>query len=251
MGWEDWSNQTFPTSFKDDCETVTDEYLDWTYYIINASAATLSGDGVLLGSEFNLTQAPSNFFYGYQVGASSNNVNQNYGNGGWFTAEGTLVDSDFGLNEELDNISGDFAFDADCCPQYTIERTWTATDCSGNSTSFTQTISFEDLEDEIEVPNTQIDSSDLLSNTGLTTKVYPNPVVGNANFEFKSYINDKVEVEVYTVTGTKIATIYSGDVEAEITYTCELKTAELKNGLYIFKVAGRDTFSIEKFVVKK
>lgn len=35
-------------------------------------------------------------------------------------------------------VSG--AGDFDCCPEYQIERTWTAVDCAGNTTTFTQTI---------------------------------------------------------------------------------------------------------------
>ena len=137
LDWESWSNQGFPTDFKDDCGISGDNHLDWTYYVM-AAGASLTGWGDLEGSTLDLAHAPSNLFYGYQVGTGANNVNLNYGGGGWFTYSGNL-------NGQSVEGSGDFAFDHDCCPRYEIERTWTATDCAGNSTSFAQLISFAPL----------------------------------------------------------------------------------------------------------
>jgi hypothetical protein len=90
----------------------------------------------------SLEHAPTNLFYGFQVGVGANNVNLNYGMGGWFLYEGNF-------NGQNVSGSGDFAFDFDCCPQYQIDRIWTATDCSGNMTSFTQTIVFADLGEDL------------------------------------------------------------------------------------------------------
>jgi hypothetical protein len=137
LDWESWSSQDFPTDFKDDCGISGDNHLDWTYYVM-AAGASLTGWGDLEGSTLGLAHAPSNLYYGYQVGTGANNVNLNYGGGGWFTYSGNL-------NGQSVAGSGDFAFDHDCCPRYQIARTWTATDCAGNSSSFTQLISFAEL----------------------------------------------------------------------------------------------------------
>ena len=137
LDWAAWSNQAFPTLFKDDCGITGDLHLDWFYYIMS-NGATLTGWGDYVGSSLNLVHAPVNNFYGFQLGEGANNVNLNYGIGGWFLYDGTF-------NGQSVEGSGDFAFDLDCCPQYQIERTWTATDCSGNTTSYTQTIVFTDL----------------------------------------------------------------------------------------------------------
>ncbi|MFK7757188.1 MAG: T9SS type A sorting domain-containing protein [Flavobacteriales bacterium] len=255
LNWNDWSNQTFPTSFKDDCGIITDEYLDYTYYVMTEGSATLTGSGDLAGSFFNLSHAPINYFYGYQVGVAANNVNGEYGNGGWFTGEGILVDAATQTSVELEGFQGDFAFGADCCPQYSIERTWTATDCSGNTTSYTQTITFDDLgsEEELEeddVPNTPGTQGSAIAESNFS-KVFPNPVNNIANFQYKSTTNDRVYIAVFDINGSVVAELFSGDIVAERLYTMELDASNLTAGIYIYRVAGAEGITTEKFVVTK
>ncbi len=142
MDWTSWSNQEWPTSYKDDFNVAEEHYQDWMYYIIN-SASSMTGWGDFAGSYLEITHAPSNLYYGYQVGQAANNVNEAYGSGGWFTYDGIFVDSSQQLEVEADG-AGDFAFDHDCCPQYEVVWTWTATDCAGNSVSHSSTVSFGD-----------------------------------------------------------------------------------------------------------
>ena len=144
MNWDEWSNQAFPTSYKDDWGEAGLNYLDWLYYLMDNNNATLTGWGDFESSFFTLEHAPSNSYYGYQVGLGANNVNTNFGSGGWFSFEGQLMDSSTEYNE-FHSESGDFAFDHDCCLQYEIIWTWTATDCAGNSASHTMNTSFENL----------------------------------------------------------------------------------------------------------
>jgi hypothetical protein len=144
MNWDEWSNQAFPTSYKDDWNEAGLNYLDWIYYLMDNNNATLTGWGDFEDSFFTLEHAPSGQFYGYQLGVAANNVNTNFGSGGWFSFEGQLVDSSTGY-DEFHVESGDFAFDHDCCLQYEIIWTWTATDCAGNTVSHTMNTSFENL----------------------------------------------------------------------------------------------------------
>ncbi len=257
MDWADWSNQLFPTSYKDDCDTAEEsgEYENWTYYIMQAGNASLTGAGDLLGSLFQLSHAPANSYYAYQVGNGANNVNGNYGNGGWFNGTGLLVDAATQSEVELNGFQGDFAFDADCCPQYSIERTWTATDCAGNSVSHTQTITFADLGEEeeptIEEADATVNKGDILSTEANYSKVYPNPTNGKANFEFSSITNDKVSMNVLNINGTVVARLFAGDVQAEMIYNLDLDASELPAGLYIFQVTGENSITTEKFIVTK
>lgn len=134
LDWDAWSNQLFPTSYLDDCDISNGEHENWLYYLI-AQGASAQGWGVYDGLELQLNHAPQNLFYGAQVGNAANGKNTNYGAAAWFTFTGTDGD-------EAITGSGDFFFDIACCDRSPVQRTWTAVDCLGNHTSFTQTIYF-------------------------------------------------------------------------------------------------------------
>jgi hypothetical protein len=145
MDWDSWSNQEWPTSYKDDFNLVGVNYLDWMYYLIT-NASNMTGTGDFIGSYLNITHAPSGLYYGYQVGNASNNVNEEYGSGGWFTYDGNFIDASQQLNVDASG-AGDLAFDHDCCPQYEVVWTWTATDCAGNQVSHSSTVTFGENQD--------------------------------------------------------------------------------------------------------
>lgn len=145
MDWDSWSNQDWATSYKDDFNVAGSSYEDWMYYIIT-NASNMTGTGDFAGSYLDITHAPSSLYYGYQVGEASNNVNVEYGSGGWFSYDGNFVDASQQIDVEA-NGAGDFAFDHDCCPQYEVVWTWTATDCAGNSVSHSSTISFGEIDE--------------------------------------------------------------------------------------------------------
>ncbi len=213
MDWADWSNQLFPTSYKDDCDTAEEsgEYENWTYYIMQAGNASLTGAGDLSGSLFDLSHAPANSYYAYQVGNGANNVNGNYGNGGWFNGTGLLVDAATQSEVELNGFQGDFAFDADCCPQYSIERTWTATDCAGNSVSHTQTITFADLGEEEEPTIEEADATfDSLDGGLFIGNIFPNPVSDRAQINYAVAKTSNVTLDVLNMNGGLVQTIFSG-----------------------------------------
>lgn len=134
LNWEEWSNQLFPTSYHDDCDISNGEHENWLYYLI-AQGATANGWGVYDGVQLELSHAPSNLYFGAQIGDAANGKNTNYGSAAWFTFTGTV-------NGETVEGSGDFFFDISCCDREPVQRTWTATDCLGNETTFTQTIYF-------------------------------------------------------------------------------------------------------------
>ena len=60
VDWDTWSNQPFPTDYKDDWGVADPHYLDWTYYLMSASTSTLTGWGDYTGSMPDLEPAPDN-----------------------------------------------------------------------------------------------------------------------------------------------------------------------------------------------
>ena len=145
VDWNTWSTMEWPTSYKNDAGLAGDNFEDWYYYLVNDSS-TLTGWGDYTGSFLNLSHAPANQYFGYQVGIAANNVGPNDGNGGWMHYSGTFIDASQGISTTIFG-DGDLAFDNgddtgtpnDACSEL-ITRTWTATDCSGNTTTHVQVI---------------------------------------------------------------------------------------------------------------
>ncbi len=118
MNWEEWSTQSFPTSYRDDTETVIDEYLAWKYYIV--SCGTLNGWGNWEGSHLNLAHAPENNFYGFELGMNSNGWNSGFGAKVWLTATGQVYNTETSTIESvLAQLS--LHMDIDECMETVIE----------------------------------------------------------------------------------------------------------------------------------
>lgn len=133
--WTDWSDQAWPTSFLADFD-VNNHYLNWNYYVMTAPS-NMTGHGKFEGSQMTLTHAPSNYFYGIQMGYGANTASLTYGLGGWFYFEGDFyVDGVL----ESENGSGGFSFDVAVCQTvaHTIEIQ--TTDNCGNQGNYTQTL---------------------------------------------------------------------------------------------------------------
>jgi hypothetical protein len=252
MDWTSWSSQPFPTNFKDDNGFADNDplYEDWTYYIMNGDNASLTGTGGYAGSFINLTHAPSNLYYAFQEGIGANNRSEAYGIGGWFYYDGVLIE---GQTEQEAEGAGDFAFELDCCPQYEIVRTWTATDCSGNTTSVSQNISFDSEVDD--VPGKDIDNleSALQSasegQSGMTT--YPNPATEKSTVTFNLNEDDRALLEVYNLAGTKVAEIFKGQVEGGEDYKVEMDVRGLPTGIYIYRLTTGKEVLTKRLIITK
>jgi hypothetical protein len=248
MDWSEWSTQSFPTGYKDDCNLSGNNHFDWTYYIMQAGA-TLTGWGADAGSTLNLAHAPSSHFYGYQVGVAANNVNVEYGSGGWFTYSGIYEQSSI-------SGSGDFAFDHDCCPQYSIERTWCAVDCSGNETCYTQVISFDDLGNTPPVVgggNAQ-ESNDGTSKGEVSLSklnVYPNPAIEKAFFEFSVANSGMAKLEVFNMSGQLVAVLFNAEASSDNNYRVEMNVSELPVGVYLYQLTTNDAVSVDRLIITK
>ena len=248
MDWNDWSNQLFPTGYKDECgyATVSEEYENWMYYLFTSGSSDLTGYGAYTGSSLALTHAPENLYFGYQVGIGANNVNQNYGNGGWFIANGSLVVD----GQEISNgsLQGDFAFDGDCCPQYEVERTWYAVDCSGNTSDvYTQNISFELLEEEVFVDPAEFDSN---GGTISISNIVPNPATSQAAFSFEVAEDMSIHIDVIDMNGNKVQSIFNGSVSKETKYLKELQISSLTSGVYVVRISSKNDMNFVKLIVQ-
>ena len=253
MDWATWSSQGIPTSFKADCGANGANFASWTYFLLQAGpGAELTGYGAYEGSLINLVHAPANNYFGFQLGDGANNYNSaENGFGGWFSYSGV-----FRANQNLDLSSvsgaGDFAFELDCCPDYTIERQWTAIDCSGNAVTCTQTISFDGSASTGNGDNTTI-ASEGLESSKLTSEmaVSPNPANNNAVFTFKAAYAAKTSLEVLDMTGKKVADLFMGTVEAGASYNVNFNVSDLATGVYTYRLINGTDVKIDRLIINK
>jgi hypothetical protein len=244
MDWNAWTSQAFPTSFKADCGAEGANHEAWTYFLLQAGeGAELTGFGSYTGSTMNLVHAPANNYFGFQLGDGANNYNgADNGFGGWFSYSGLF------MNETVSG-AGDFAFELDCCPDYEIVRQWTATDCSGNTTSCTQHITFEGST-PVQMPTVPALSNNEEKGTS-NVSVSPNPANEKTMFTFTAKTAAKTTLEVFDMTGSKVADVFMGIVESNTEYKVDYNVNGLATGVYTYRLTNGSESEIGRLIISK
>jgi hypothetical protein len=255
--WTTWSTGLGQmASFKADCINIGNDYEQWLYFLLSAEeGAELVGFGDYAGSSLNLTHAPSNNYYGFQYGDGANNFNAAFGFGGWFNYNGIFQSSATSAPAQQFG-AGDFALDLDCCPDYWIVRQWTATDCSGNSSTCSQIISYPGSTPVVE--NTGSDFTEQFATAkedgrvgASEVAVSPNPARDIAQFSFKTINNAPTTLEIFDMSGRKVADVYSGTVEAGSAYQVSFDTEALATGIYMYRFTNGSDVQIKRLIINK
>ncbi|MFM7815216.1 MAG: T9SS type A sorting domain-containing protein [Flavobacteriales bacterium] len=146
---------------------------------------------------------------------------------------------------------GDLAFELDCCPDYSIVRQWTASDCSGNVSTCSQTITFGAADGNAG----QATQNDGLINEGQRevseVTVMPNPASDKASFNFKPVNSAKTTLEIFDMTGSKVADIFVGQVEAGMTYRVEFDVQSLATGVYTYRLTNGGDVQVSRLIIGK
>ncbi|MEZ4798253.1 MAG: hypothetical protein R2809_00455 [Flavobacteriales bacterium] len=220
--WTEWS--ALGRSYKDDLNIDNGHHVDWTYYELQTSSYAV-GQGDLEGSTINLTHMPSTYYYGFQVGERANNRNTDYGMSGWFYYNGTV-------NGNAVSGQGDFFATNDCCEAQDIIREWTAIDCAGNVSTYTQTIQVQSApaaplmafvaqreEPTISVNNT----GDMFFRVSYTV-----PEDGN------------ISIDLYNSNGQMISKVFEGSAVGDQQYTIQYKVPSVENAMYFFRLQTKE-----------
>ncbi len=68
---------------------------------------------------------------------------------------------------------------------------------------------------------------------------YPNPFSSKTTIEFMSpEYSGMTSVEVYSMSGSKIASLYNGTIEAGSNYSVEFNAEDIPDGIYIYRIAN-------------
>jgi hypothetical protein len=87
---------------------------------------------------------------------------------------------------------------------------------------------------------------------GITMNAYPNPFNMMASIEFKlDGFDSNVTLDVFTLTGEKVATLYNGHANADETYKVELDGSVLPAGIYVYQLNTGDRVYNDKLVLIK
>ncbi len=81
---------------------------------------------------------------------------------------------------------------------------------------------------------------------GLAVNAYPNPFTNVTHISFAVGYSTNVKVEVYTLTGTRVAMLYDRKVNAGHKELIELPAGDLAGGMYLYKVTTDRETSINK-----
>jgi hypothetical protein len=257
LAWSAWSNQAFPTSFKADCGGVGANHTSWIYYLLqNNPGAELVGYGAYQGSALDLSHAPANKYFGFQLGNGANNLTPGEGMGGWFNYTGTMMFTAPGGNTTTTLLTpntvsaGDFAFNLDCCPKTVTHRCWTAIDCSQNSTTVCQVIRYAGAGDAVE--NLHEDPSQIVSDINsakVVVEVSPNPAVDMTQFSFQAVESGKATIVIYNMAGAVVARVPEMKVEAGMTYRIPYAVNNLAAGLYTIQLNNESSSDITRMMI--
>ncbi len=83
----------------------------------------------------------------------------------------------------------------------------------------------------------------------LKVAVYPNPSSDLTYFKFSSPEAGNMTVDVYNLQGTRMATVFNGQVDAGVARTVDFNATELASGVYIYRVTSNGMTKSGKFQI--
>jgi hypothetical protein len=243
MTWQEWIDQPGNQSYKSDCGIG--DHTTWMYTTLTSGSA--EGWGDYAGSSLSFSHQPASGYFGFQIGEGANNKNGNYGFSAWMYYNGTF-----------DGMavagSGDVFGDLDCCLPYELEREYVMTDCAGNTTTFSYTVSMtgEGCSDEGDAGISDEEDSDLTVAKDLIKieALQPNPTSDDAVLMLSTEeASINAQVVVLTMSGAEVLDVYNGPITAGWNMTIDIPASSLESGMYQVQVRAKQFVTSKKLLV--
>ena len=85
----------------------------------------------------------------------------------------------------------------------------------------------------------------------ISISAYPNPFTSSATIQFELTNTSDVTVEVFDLTGKKVANLYNGKAEAGLSYEVQLNGNDLPAGIYIYRINAGDKMYNDRLILIK
>jgi len=248
LDWAAWNAREIPSGFKGDCAELA-QAQTWMYYLL--SEGTLTGWGEYTGSTFALAHQPESKFYGTQLGEGANQHNAQYGFGSTLTYTGTFVENGTEIASGIE-CCGDLHGELECCLPFTLTRTYTATDCAGNTAEFSyQVVSTGDPCPEVEESTAERTTewpqgrSGGISLTGLS----PNPSDDNVSLRFTVEAPMEVAAAILSLSGQVMQQLGTRASEPGAEQTLDFQVGTLPAGLYQLRLSSPEAQAMRSLLV--
>jgi hypothetical protein len=76
--------------------------------------------------------------------------------------------------------------------------------------------------------------------------VFPNPFTAMTNIELSFANDERLSVEIWSVDGKLVKTVYNGSVTANTPYVYSIDGSTMMPGIYFVKVIGNDRVEYKK-----
>ena len=87
--------------------------------------------------------------------------------------------------------------------------------------------------------------------TFIQSNVYPNPCITSASIEFRYSKSDThAMVEIYTMAGGKVATVFNENIKQDVTYHASFEVGSLPSGTYFYKVTCGNEMKHGRIIVR-
>jgi hypothetical protein len=86
---------------------------------------------------------------------------------------------------------------------------------------------------------------------GAIMQTFPNPTVGSSNVTFTVPASTEATLEVYDLSGRKVAQVFNGMAEPSSDYRFEFDGSSLPNGVYIYRLRTSEEVITEKFMIAR